>query len=1056
MDRSRAAMGVRRAPGPIAYAAGLLLLLAAASPPTVLSQYSEHDTEACEAAKTVGDAKCNPHYAQPECKTLSDTLGYALQFVLAIVGFMSLLLKKHLEERRTGERRTYLVWGLDVSKQAASGVCAHAAAIINSGILNRHNEVMSSHGRILSTDECSWYFTSFTLDTTLGVFLSYLMFQLQAKLARQYSDTFIGALGRSGEYMDLEPSGGQPRVNYGRWGAQLFVWCLITVAARMMVLGVQLLLFDWLRYFVGMIAQTMACRPGAMLTLVMVACPVLMNIGMLWVQDHFLKKQPALASDTQEAGAHGQAPPKKKRNIRKCVCDCILISVVVIGIGGTMLFYMVYVGAEQGNYDHCYTHVRKFVDDPKPGTPVAELDNSRKPIEHKFDDTHAACMVEDGAHSLKDYLEHRGDMMDDPKSHSKDDPLTVKANPQCQCCNVRTRSGDPGNDTCTKLTASDGPFQCSGIGECCGRSLLHSMDKELVESCSVCPIYLPCDQAYCPARPDFIRNAQHVPMLMGVLLSLVGNGYVIYTYSFDPKLRKANITTLLFSASIIEVIKSASLVFQEMLFRIPRSPCFPEKDINGNGYLDAGDCTAAPQWYDWPTWQSVEFGAAHTEASVEVMYYGQRGNAVAMCQPMSFIYQFTWTAYDSYFWMITVDLFLNLYTSPFGSTKRRWQFYHGWTMVAALVLSIWLVAAGDWGVSYKSILEDFCWNVNWGQQGKIFGGVNATQSNSDYLMPTVYILSAFYYVTSVIGAFVAKGKLRNLTQGLRKARENTIAEGGKVVFFFSLWQLGFCLIYFWVLTNTPRIVNNVDWTQGPRQYSQDDEIIVWIWAFVLGARNFINFLVWKVIVIPRHNKEHQNEFLKFAGDAFSALPLTNSDPRQDAADAPVQELNDVLMRELLWFTGLGIRSAVRYPYAEHAPAPGTRSGKGRLERLLTESGADADAREVEVRLKEAGDHEESNSTAFAANMNHLFAGDAAPPERQSQAEAEKAELERHKEEQERREHLTQFKFKTYQPRKFRELRELFQVRSGNPPLQLVCTQCCFHRDTQTKTKSGNF
>jgi hypothetical protein len=110
----------------------------------------------CEAK---GDPKnelcCDTHYATPGCKLLEGIVAQSLQVLLAVAGFTSLLLKKKLEESKTGIIRSYKVWGLDVAKQAASGACAHIMGIVNAKLLDEDS----------GGDECSWYFISFTLDT---------------------------------------------------------------------------------------------------------------------------------------------------------------------------------------------------------------------------------------------------------------------------------------------------------------------------------------------------------------------------------------------------------------------------------------------------------------------------------------------------------------------------------------------------------------------------------------------------------------------------------------------------------------------------------------------------------------------------------------------------------------------------------------------------------------------------------------------------------------------------------------------------------------------------
>jgi hypothetical protein len=73
--------------------------------------------------------KCDAHYATPSC-TLLTGWKKALQPVLAMFGLASLLIKKKLEERRSGVARPYRIWVLDVGKQAMSGCAAHFAGLL--------------------------------------------------------------------------------------------------------------------------------------------------------------------------------------------------------------------------------------------------------------------------------------------------------------------------------------------------------------------------------------------------------------------------------------------------------------------------------------------------------------------------------------------------------------------------------------------------------------------------------------------------------------------------------------------------------------------------------------------------------------------------------------------------------------------------------------------------------------------------------------------------------------------------------------------------------------
>ena len=74
------------------------------------------------------------------------------------------------------------------------------------------------------------------------------------------------------------------------------------------------------------------------------------------------------------------------------------------------------------------------------------------------------------------------------------------------CCNNQKPRKEGANNTCKK--SDKNKWSCPNAGVCCARSDLMKPETALMESCSVCNIYNPCDQDHCAARPDKIRNAQ--------------------------------------------------------------------------------------------------------------------------------------------------------------------------------------------------------------------------------------------------------------------------------------------------------------------------------------------------------------------------------------------------------------------------------------------------------------------------------------------------------------------------------------------------------------------
>jgi|EP01049_Picozoa_sp_SAG25_P006145 hypothetical protein len=211
------------------------------------------------------------------CKLIDKqaAFGTLIQASLALMGVIALLTKRWLEH----PRRPWNVWLLDVSKQAMSMTCAHFAGVVNAVILSR----VTTGG-----DECSWYFISFTVDTTLGVALAVIAMRLVAKLANKYR---WDSLRESGQYGEL-PAG--CTLNFGGraykiWARQMAVWCVVTVVARIICGLVMFASSLPLAVISSAIANVFVGRPHLFLALVMLGCPVGMNIIQVCIQDNVLR-----------------------------------------------------------------------------------------------------------------------------------------------------------------------------------------------------------------------------------------------------------------------------------------------------------------------------------------------------------------------------------------------------------------------------------------------------------------------------------------------------------------------------------------------------------------------------------------------------------------------------------------------------------------------------------------------------------------------------------------------------------------------------------------------
>lgn len=210
-----------------------------------------------------------------ECTLLGGTKQIMVQLLCGFLGFASLILKKKITERNIVEKRTWKIWGMDVSKQATSGITAHIGGMVNAKLLLKSG----THG-----DECSWYFISFTFDTTLGVLFGYIMlYYMLQPLAKRMNCSSIEVTGNY-----VSDITGQ--ISYSIWFIQLVSWCIITGMTRALIGCILYLNEFWLGDISMKLSEAFMCYPDLFLLIVMIGCPFGMNALQLWIQDQFLKK----------------------------------------------------------------------------------------------------------------------------------------------------------------------------------------------------------------------------------------------------------------------------------------------------------------------------------------------------------------------------------------------------------------------------------------------------------------------------------------------------------------------------------------------------------------------------------------------------------------------------------------------------------------------------------------------------------------------------------------------------------------------------------------------
>jgi hypothetical protein len=111
--------------------------------------------------------------AAAKCTLIGDQTDDAVQLLLGLLALSSLYGKWHFES----PRRPTQVWFLDAMKQGTSAAMIHVLNIIFAiGIVDFSD-------RTSDEDECAFYFMNVVIDTTLGVYIAYLLVQLVTRLA---------------------------------------------------------------------------------------------------------------------------------------------------------------------------------------------------------------------------------------------------------------------------------------------------------------------------------------------------------------------------------------------------------------------------------------------------------------------------------------------------------------------------------------------------------------------------------------------------------------------------------------------------------------------------------------------------------------------------------------------------------------------------------------------------------------------------------------------------------------------------------------------------------
>ncbi|CAH1117356.1 unnamed protein product [Phaedon cochleariae] len=195
----------------------------------------------------------------PHCSkdALTDVFGWFLQVLLASLAFTCLIAKRFCEPY--AERRSWLIWFYDTSKQGMGAIAIHLANVWIAGQYKG--------------DPCTWYLINFLLDSSLGLLIIFIGIRLSQYLAKNPGWEAI----HFGEY------GKPPSSNAWMTQCCLYV-CLMIIVKISITLFMQLDFWDNVTDFILFPIPDTRVK----VAFVMLIVPFFVNMLMFWVTDNFL------------------------------------------------------------------------------------------------------------------------------------------------------------------------------------------------------------------------------------------------------------------------------------------------------------------------------------------------------------------------------------------------------------------------------------------------------------------------------------------------------------------------------------------------------------------------------------------------------------------------------------------------------------------------------------------------------------------------------------------------------------------------------------------------
>jgi len=199
-----------------------------------------------------------------ECKLLSNGFPLLVQICLGIMCLGVLFYKRYNEM----PRRPIKIWLLDTIKQGISSIVGHFISMFYSIIFT------SEKG-----NECAMYLLVFIIDNFLGITIAY------------YGLKYVNIYAIDNNKVDLITGNYGNPISYKIWGIQAIIWSGIVLIARI-ICGITIyILQNQLISLSSVIYEPFENDPDMFLVLVMIICPMMINIIVMWIQDNFIKSE---------------------------------------------------------------------------------------------------------------------------------------------------------------------------------------------------------------------------------------------------------------------------------------------------------------------------------------------------------------------------------------------------------------------------------------------------------------------------------------------------------------------------------------------------------------------------------------------------------------------------------------------------------------------------------------------------------------------------------------------------------------------------------------------